>query len=155
MNTDKARDVTNTHIQRVCELIFDFMALLRDRAAQHDASKLLPVELEPLQRMQDLIDRYGQAHYDSAEYKLRTALIGPMLDHHYAHNSHHPEHHANGVDGMDLLDVVEMFFDWKAASERDDEPAMHITAACERFDVSPQLTRIFRNTADHMGFKHQ
>ena len=155
MDTTKALAVTKKHIERVQALLDGAAWELQSRAVRHDLSKFDPVELEPLQRMQDLIDAEGQAPFGSDEYKRRTAMLGSMTEHHYANNCHHPEHYPNGVDGMNLFDVVEMFFDWKAASERGEESAMHITAACERFSVSPQLTAIFRNTADWLGFKHQ
>ncbi len=76
-----------------------------------------------------------------------------MLAHHYANNSHHPEHYPDGVAGMDLFDLVEMFFDWKAASERGQEPAMNLTVACERYKIDPMLAAILRNTADRLGYK--
>ena len=105
--------------------------------------------------MQKIIDEEGQAPYGSAEYKRRTALLGPMLEHHYANNSHHPEHYENGVDGMNLFDVMEMFFDWKAASERGEESKMNITHASERYKLSDQLRNIFKNTADYLDFSHK
>lgn len=150
----RAAEVTKAHINRVRELLNEAAATLNVRAFHHDRSKYDDVELGPLAQMQALIDAEGQAPYGSAEYKRRTALLGPMLAHHYANNSHHPEHYENGVDGMDLFDVVEMFFDWKAASERGEESAMNISTACDRYKVSRQLTEIFRNTADRLGFKH-
>jgi hypothetical protein len=152
MDTTKAELVTRKHMQRVAALMGEAACVLIRRAAAHDQSKLSDVELVPLQRMQDLIDAEGQAPYGSDEYKRRTALLGPMLEHHYRNNSHHPEHYANGVDGMDLFDIVEMFFDWKAASERGEESQMNIGTACKRFGISPQLEAIFRNTADRLGY---
>ena len=149
----KARAVTKAHIARVRELLNDAAARLNVRGFHHDMSKYDPVELEPLAKMQMLIDREGQAPFGSDEYKRRTAMLEPMLQHHYANNSHHPEHYPEGVDGMDLFDIMEMFFDWKAASERGEESAMNISTACERFRVAPQLQRIFENTADRLGFK--
>ncbi|TVR12289.1 MAG: hypothetical protein EA385_00025, partial [Salinarimonadaceae bacterium] len=106
----------------------------------------------PLDEMQGLIEREGQAAYGTPEYKRRTALLGPMIAHHHAHNAHHPEHYSDGVAGMDLHDLVEMFFDWKAASERGEEQAMSLTAACERYGVSTQLASILHNTAYRLGF---
>lgn len=153
MDTTKAELVTRKHMQRVATLLGEAACVLIGRAALHDQSKLAAVELEPLQRMQDLIDAEGQAPYGSDEYKRRTALLAPMIEHHYRNNSHHPEHYPNGVDGMDLFDLVEMFFDWKAASERGEESSMNIGIACKRFNVSPQLEAIFRNTADRLGYK--
>lgn len=144
---------TKKHMARVRELLDMAAGRLSVRGYQHDVSKLTDVELGPLTEMQKIIDRDGQAPFGSPEYKRRTAILKPMLDHHYRHNSHHPEHYENGVDDMCLFDVIEMFFDWKAASERGEEPAMNLTAACERFRVSPQLQRIFENTADQLGYK--
>lgn len=153
MDTTKAELVTRKHMQRVSALLGEAACVLIGRASVHDETKLSAVELEPLQRMQDIIDAEGQAPYGSDEYKRRTGMLGPMLSHHYEHNSHHPEHYPNGVDGMDLFDIVEMFFDWKAASERGSESSMNIGAACKRFSVSPQLEAILRNTADRLGYK--
>lgn len=150
-----ANEVTKKHIDRVSALLFRAAQELVERGQRHDASKFLPVEAEPLQAMQDIIDREGPAPYGSEEYKRRTKLLGPMLEHHYKNNSHHPEHYENGVDGMDLFDVMEMFFDWKAASERGEESEMNITHAAGRYSLSPQLAQIFRNTADRLGFNHK
>jgi hypothetical protein len=74
----------------------------------------------------------------------------PALDHHYANNSHHPEHYKNGIDDMSLLDLVEMICDWKAASERHNNGNIRksIEVNGKRFEMSPQLIRIFENTAD-------
>lgn len=152
MNTDKAEIATRKHMQRVSALLGEAACELITRAAKHDLSKLDPVELEPLQRMQDVIEAEGQAPYGSEEYYRRTAMLGLMLEHHYKHNSHHPEHYKDGVHGMDLFDLVEMFFDWKAASERGEESAMNLTAACSRFGVSPQVQSILENTADRLGY---
>ena len=41
---------------------------------------------------------------------------------------------ARLCNGMDLFDIVEMFFDWKAASERGEELAMNLSVAFERFE---------------------
>lgn len=151
----KAVEVTRRHIDRVRELLNMAGATLVSRGFMHDRSKYEEIELGPLAEMQALIDREGPAPYGTAEYRRRTALLDPMLEHHYANNSHHPEHYENGVDGMDLFDVVEMFFDWKAASERGEEPAMNLTYACERYSVSPQLAAVFKNTADRLGYAHK
>lgn len=144
--------VTYKHIARVRELLGKFATEIIRRGDVHDASKFLPVEMEPLERMQAVVDAEGPAPFGSAEYKRRTDMLGPMIEHHRANNSHHPEFYPNGIDGMDLFDLVEMFFDWKAASERGEEPAMNLSFACEKYRVSPQLTSIFGNTADRLGY---
>lgn len=151
----KARLVTDSHIARVRELLNDAAARLNVRGFHHDRSKYDEVEIGPLAEMQALIEREGHAPYGSEEYKRRTLMLGQMLEHHYANNSHHPEHYENGVDDMDLFDVIEMFFDWKAASERGEEPCMSLSTACEKYRVSPQLQRIFENTADRLGFSRK
>lgn len=57
-----------------------------------------------------------------------------------------------GISGMDLFDVVEMFFDWKAASERMETGDIRksIEFNRDRFLMDPQLVRIFNNTVDRM-----
>jgi hypothetical protein len=144
---------TQKHIARVELLLHMAADELMRRGRKHDASKFTAEEMGPLAEMQALIDREGQAPFGSEEYKRRTALLKPMLEHHYARNSHHPEHYPNGVAGMDLFDLVEMFFDWKAASERGEEPAMNLSAACERFKAEPMLRSILENTADRLGYR--
>lgn len=53
------------------------------------------------------------------------------------------------LDGMDLYDIIEMFLDWKAASERHETGDINdsIEKNKQRFAISDQLTNIFRNTA--------
>lgn len=150
-----ANQITRDHIFRVRYLLDRFAAALMQRATNHDLSKFDPIESGPLQEMQDLIDREGQAPFGSDEYKRRTALLGPMIEHHYKHNSHHPEHYENGIAGMDLLDLVEMFFDWKAASERGEDSAMGIRYCAQKYGIPPMLESILRNTADRNGFAHK
>lgn len=62
---------------------------------------------------------------------------------------------ATGIEGMDLLDLVEMFCDWKAASERhnDGNILTSITKNADRFGLSPQLVRILENTAKRFDYK--
>lgn len=152
IDTTKAELVTRKHMQRVAQLLSEAAVMLIGRGIRHDLSKLEPIELEPLARMQAVIDAEGQVPYGSDEYKRRTAMLKPMLNHHYAFNSHHPEFHDKGVDGMTLFDVLEMLLDWKAASERGEESQMSLTKACERYGISEQLYLILVNTATQLGF---
>ena len=147
--------LTVAHITRVKSLLTDFAGDLILRGKNHDASKFNPIEAVPLQAMQDMIDKEGPAPYGTDEYRRRTALLGPMLEHHYANNSHHPEHYPDGIAGMDLLDLVEMFHDWKAASERGSDDAMNISYCVEKYGIPPMLASIFRNTADRKGWGHK
>lgn len=59
-----------------------------------------------------------------------------------------------GINGMDLFDVIEMFFDWKAATERmaSGDIGKSIEINRTRFNMSPQLARIFRNTTIQYGW---
>lgn len=137
---------TLKHIKRVNTLLIKFSKVLIDRAIIHDNSKLESPEKE-------LFDKYTpklkETTYGSDEYKKYLNELQVALDHHYEENSHHPEHYENGVNGMDLFDLVEMFMDWKAASERheDGDIFKSIEINKERFNLSDQLVEIFKNTA--------
>ena len=78
----------------------------------------------------------------------------PALDYHYAQNRHHPEHFQNGVDGMTLFDLIEMYCDWKAATERHANGSLEksIQYNAERFKIGQQLTNIFENTRQRLGW---
>lgn len=140
---------TRAHIARVRVLLLDFARDLGRRADLHDRSKLGPEEKPAFDRETPLLKRLV---YGSDEYKASLERLGPALQHHYAHNSHHPEHHERGVSGMTLMDLVEMFIDWKAASERQAGTGMNIGASARRFGISRQLADIFRNTARELGW---
>jgi Family of unknown function (DUF5662) len=158
---NRAAVATFQHIARVRELLGMFAIEMIKRGDRHDASKFLPVELGPLQEMQDLIDREGPALPGSDEYKRRTDLLGPMIDHHRRNNSHHPEFWEfenggdcmHGINGMDLFDLVEMFFDWRAANlDRDAGAPMSLTFSCEKYKITGPLKHILFNTAERLGY---
>lgn len=148
-----AIDKTKAHIERVDHLLNDAAAELVKRGRDHDKSKLTEAEIGPLAKIEELIAREGNAPFGSEEYERRRRFLAPMLKNHYEHNAHHPEHWPRGVSDMDLFDVIEMFFDWKAASERGGESSMNLDAACKRFYISDQLRSIFFNTAARLGYK--
>lgn len=56
----------------------------------------------------------------------------------------------SSVGGMNLVDVIEMFSDWRAATERHHDGNLRTSIAKNalRFAMSPQLVKIFENTAD-------
>lgn len=147
---DSTRD-TLLHIKAVSHYMSDAAQELLKRGQVHDASKLESPEKE-------YFDKYTEKlkglTYGSEEYKKSLKEIQPALDHHYANNSHHPEHYKNGVNDMDLFDLVEMFFDWKAASERhaDGDIYESIKKNSERFKLDPMVAKIFKNTADNLGW---
>jgi len=55
-----------------------------------------------------------------------------------------------GINGMTLIDVIEMFCDWKAASERhaDGDILKSIEINGKRFNIDQQLKQIILNTAE-------
>jgi hypothetical protein len=148
MTYDSEAD-TLRHIRRVNELLILVAVDLLSRGRVHDQSKLGPEE-KPL--FDELTPRLKELTYGSEEYKASLAALGPALKHHYAANTHHPEHYENGIHGMDLMDVVEMFCDWKAASERtkggDFEGSLEYNQG--RFGISMQLHNIFQNTCKRL-----
>lgn len=142
---------TLAHIGRVQEILRQVSQNLLDRSKDHDQSKLLPPEKE---MFDEATGRLKGSTYGSDEYKGFLRELKPALDHHYAHNSHHPEHYGNGVDGMSLLDLIEMFCDWKAATERhaDGNIERSIKINTDRFKLSPQTASILENTRKEMGW---
>lgn len=136
---------TLKHIKRVSELLTNAAKELIDRANRHDESKLRSPEKE---LFDEWTPKLSQCTYGSEEYKGFLRELKVALDHHYANNSHHPEHYNNGVDGMNLFDLIEMFFDWKAATERhaDGDILKSIDINTKRFGLSEQLKNIFTNT---------
>lgn len=142
---------TYRHIERVRNLLGDFVCELLKRAAAHDQSKLESPEVEAFT---EFTPKLAACTYGSAEYEEYRKQMGAALAHHYAKNSHHPEHHKVGLNDMTLLDIVEMFVDWKAASERhnDGNILKSIEKNAGRFEMSQQLVRILENTAKVMGY---
>lgn len=142
---------TMSHKNRVAELLDLAILEIKNRAKNHDNSKLDNPEKE-------LFDIYTpklkSCTYGSEEYKKYLVELKVALDHHYKNNSHHPEHYKNGVDDFDLFDLIEMFFDWKAATERhaDGNINKSIELNKERFKISEQICKIFNNTVKNMEF---
>lgn len=142
---------TLLHIKRVNQLLTESAGELIRRANIHDNSKLKSPEKE-------LFDKYTpklkNCTYGSDEYKEFLKGLKVALDHHYKNNSHHPEHYENGVNGMNLFDLIEMFFDWKAATERHEDGDIYksIIINKKRFELSDQLCDIFHNTARSLNY---
>lgn len=137
---------TLKHIKRVNELLLFAAKKIMDRAVEHDRSKLVPPEKETFDEITPLLKN---ATYGSDFYKETLRRVRPAIEHHQKTNSHHPEFYENGINGFDLFDLVEMFFDWKAASERhiDGDILKSISINKERFEMSDQLSEILTNTA--------
>ena len=109
----------------------------------------------PISYFDKLTPLLAGSEFGSSEYRDFLKQLKPALDHHYAKNSHHPEHYWDGINGMDLFDIIEMFADWKAASERHENGDIYksIEINKRRFEMSAQLKQIFINTASNLGFK--
>ena len=136
---------TLKHIKRVNELLVNASIELLKRSQVHDNSKLGGAE-KPL--FDIYTPKLKECTYGSDDYKQYLQDLKVALDHHYKMNPHHPEHYENGVNGMDLFDLIEMFFDWKAATERhaDGDIYKSIEINKDRFSLSDQVCDIFRNT---------
>ena len=143
--SDSAREQTQLHIDTVGKFIQQVCGAAIIRKSWHDASKLESPEVEEFDKYTKLLK---DLTYGSDEYKAILEEMKPTLDHHYANNRHHPEHHENGVDDMTLIDLVEILCDWKAATMRHDNGDImkSIDINQERFNLSPQLAQILRNT---------
>ena len=144
MENDSAKE-TLYHIRRVTELVHKVCKELLNRADKHDKTKLRYPEKAVFDKFTPNLKKTTDG---SEEYDNDTDEMSPALKDHYAANSHHPEHYENGIDGMDLIDIVEMFCDWKAASERHEDGDLHqsIEHNKGRFGMSDQLVSIFKNT---------
>lgn len=148
---DSAND-TLTHIRRVGLHLSEFAALLVNRAASHDHSKLLPPEKAAFDVA---TPKLRGLTYGSAEYKASLSEIREAVDHHQSVNRHHPEFFGKqGVNGMTLVDLVELLSDWFAASSRhnDGDIRKSIDINRERFGLSDQLATILHNTVTQMGW---
>lgn len=148
MEYDSSKE-TLLHIKRVNELLLGVAKELMDRAIRHDSSKLKEPEKSLFDKM---TPKLKNLTYGSEEYNKSLDELKPALDHHYANNSHHPEYYKNGIDDFTLIDLIEMFLDWKAASERheDGDIFRSIEINKNRFKMSNQLIRILNNTARNM-----
>jgi hypothetical protein len=93
---------------------------------------------------------YGSDGYKEALERLQIAL-----KHHYKNNRHHPEYFENGIDDMNLFDIVELLFDWKAATERHEDGDIYKSFEIneKRFNIPPGLIKMFKNTAEYLGWE--
>ena len=138
---------TSKHIMRVQHHLHGIIHGLLRRAEDHDACKLAPPEVDIFT---EFTPKLATTEYDTGEYRGFLKAMKPALDHHYANSRHHPEHFKNGVEDMNLLDIIEMFCDWKAATERQHNGNLRqsIEKNADRFKISPQLVKIFENSIE-------
>jgi hypothetical protein len=137
---------TLKHIKRIRELLCKVILDIFNRMDNHDSSKLKSPEKEIFD---EFTPKLKNSTYGSEEYKTFLKDMNIALINHYTFNSHHPEHYEDGINAMDLLDLIEMFCDWKAASERHVNGDIYesIKINKKRFQISDQLEQIFINTA--------
>ena len=138
---------TLNHIEKVRKFIALCINSLRERADNHDKSKLEEPEAEYFAKY---TSKLSECTYGSDEYNKYLEELKPALDHHYAKSRHHPEHFPNGINDMTLIDLIEMLCDWKASSLRqhDGNILKSIENNTKRFKLSPQLAKIFKNTVE-------
>lgn len=138
---------TMLHIVRVRDLLDVIIRELTRRGQLHDQSKLRSPEVE---KFAELTPKLAELQYGSPEYEETKKELGLALEHHYANNRHHPEHHKRGIRDMNLVDLIEMFCDWKAASERHNDGNIRksIEINGRRFQMSSELIEIFENSVD-------
>ena len=146
-----SRASTYEHIQAVQGYILFFVKIMMERGMKHDASKLEEPEKSYFDKYTPIL---AELEYGSEEYEASLAALGPAIEAHYAKNSHHPEHYPNGIEDMTLMDIVEMFCDWKAATERQDNGNLRksLEHNKKKYSIAPQLYKIFENTMKELGF---
>lgn len=151
-NTYDSTSDTLLHIKRLNELLGNAAIDLIKRGQIHDNSKLLEPEKALFDEMTPLLSKLT---YGSDEYKASLEALKPALAHHYANNRHHTEFFANGANDMNLFDLMEMFFDWKAASERHNDGNIRksIDINKDRYNLdSVKLSEVFKNTVTYLGW---
>ena len=118
---------------------------LTKRAELHDQSKLENPEKETYDKY---IPKLKEVKYGTPEYDaIKEEMAKGGLNHHYSVNRHHPEHFENGIKDMTLFDIIEMYFDWHAASLRSDTGfEKGLLMNIERYNISDDLRQIFINT---------
>lgn len=141
---------TFKHMSKVRNHLDCFVHALLKRGEVHDQSKLQEPELSAYSAV---FDELKQAKFNSPEYEKGLEKIAPAIKHHRENNSHHPEFYEDGVDGMDLVDLIEMYCDWKAASERnaDGDFSRSLDICGKKYKLSNQLDSIFKNTYKNWG----
>lgn len=139
---------TRKHIEQVATFLHTVIDALRQRAIDHDRSKLEEPERSAYAVV---IPQLSGLEYGSEEHRKVLGMMKPAIRHHQQSNRHHPEYHgrATGVAGMNLVDVVEMVADWKAASMRGgDDFKKSLKVSLKRFGIGDELASIIANTAE-------
>lgn len=149
-----SRPETQEHIDEVNSLIDIFIKELKERGKEHDQAKMKSPEVEIFD---EFTPKLKDTPYGSDEYNQFLEDMQVGLDHHYEIYRHHPEHfEGDGIEGMNLIDLTEMFLDWLAATKRhaDGDILESIEENTKRFNLSPQIVQILKNTAEHFSEHH-
>jgi hypothetical protein len=140
---------TRKHQQEVSKGLIVVIEALLERAKTHDSSKFESPEREIFV---EYTPKLKDTTYNSKEYKECTDAMEKAIQHHYFINRHHPQYHLekDAISGMNLVDIVEMFCDWMAAVKRhsDGDITKSIEINEKRFNINPQLSKIFQNTVE-------
>jgi hypothetical protein len=138
---------TTKHKLWVFYYLFIFCLKLFKRAIIHDFSKYGKHEAKYFIKV---LPKLKNLTYGSQKYKDCLNEIKPAIDHHQKTNKHHPEYYNNSINGMSLLDIVEMFYDWKAATKRHANGNINksIKINAKRFNYDKSLIDIFNNSID-------
>jgi len=126
--------------------LVNFCIKLIWRGIIHDYSKFSFYESKSYGRY---LPEFKKVKYGSQEYNNILKKFQPAIDHHYSFNRHHPQHFEAGYISMNLLDIVEMFFDWKAASRKKIGTGSldkSLDINIERFKMSEDIVRIMKNS---------
>ena len=124
--------------------ILKFCIKLIRRGIIHDLSKFTNAEAKLFVKVRP---KLKASTYGNQDYQDLLEQLKPALEHHYK-NRHHPEAHEMGINGMNFIDLLEMWFDWNAATKK------HVTGDIwrsisvnkERFYIGEQLEDIMRNS---------
>lgn len=138
----------STHIQYIREDILKIIHKLYERALNHDNSKWSDAE-RPFYEKSNEIELENMTSYKTILEATRD-IVQPALDNHYKLNRHHPEHHKNGINDMNLIDIVEMVCDWHSSAKTRGLP-LDVNYNVQRFNISPQLEQIIKNTIDFLN----
>lgn len=111
---------TREHIGRVARCL-NLLAVhghgdaLRQRAAEHDASKFGPEEREPY----IWLTEYHRCRFAGEPFAYPDGMqerVRAAVRHHMTYNRHHPEFHADPNEMTDV-DLIEMVCDWTAMAQ--------------------------------------
>lgn len=149
MNLSLEEKATNyetfTHIELVMKLLASAQIELMKRQFTHDRSKLESPEVEIFT---EWTPKLKGSTYGSEEYFQMLKEMQPALDNHYSENRHHPQFFKNGIEDMNLFDFLEALIDWVAACKRhsDGDINKSLEINKDRFNISPQLFQVLKNT---------